>query len=133
MLQWPRLSAGSCAGLACAALKLVIRSTRSVVVSLRLIERLLRKWLARLPHPFDRPDRAAGYRYAASILQAESALTQVLDRPVAGRIFLEQVIRKNLDTGRPGQAAPPRLCRQRSDRAQWVESPSSAGLARLLS
>jgi hypothetical protein len=30
-------------------------------------------------------------------------LTQVLDRPVAGRIFFEQVIRENLDIGRPGQ------------------------------
>jgi hypothetical protein len=67
------------------------------------IDRLLRKWLARLPHPFDRRDRAAGYRYAVSILQAEFALTQVLDRPVAGRIFFEQVIRENLDIGRPGQ------------------------------
>jgi hypothetical protein len=67
------------------------------------IERLLRKWLARLPHPFDRRDRAAGYRYALSILQAEFALTQVLDRPLAGRIFFEQVIRENLDIGRPGQ------------------------------
>jgi len=67
------------------------------------IDRLLRKWLARLPHPFDRRDRACGYRYQASILQAEFALTQVLDRPVAGRIFFEQVIRENLDIGRPGQ------------------------------
>jgi hypothetical protein len=45
----------------------------------------------------------AGYRYGVSILQAEFALTQVLDRPVAGRIFFEQVIRENLDIGRPGQ------------------------------
>jgi hypothetical protein len=67
------------------------------------IDRLARKWLARLPHPFDRRDRAAGYRYTLSILQAEFALTQVLDRPVAGRIFFEQVIRENLDIGRPGQ------------------------------
>jgi hypothetical protein len=67
------------------------------------IDRLLRKWLARLPHPFDRGDRRAGYRYALSILQAEFALTQVLDRPVSGRIFFEQVIRENLDIGRPGQ------------------------------
>jgi hypothetical protein len=44
------------------------------------IDRRLRKWLARLPHPFDRRDRACGYRYAISILQAEFALTQVLDR-----------------------------------------------------
>jgi hypothetical protein len=69
----------------------------------RKIDRLLRKWLVRLPHPFDRRDRAAGYRYALSILQAEFALTQVLDRPVTGRIFFEQVIRENLDIGRPGQ------------------------------
>ena len=67
------------------------------------IDRLLRKWLKRLPHPFDRRDRAAGYRYNVSILQAEFALTQVLDRPVTGRIFFEQVIRENLDIGRPGQ------------------------------
>ncbi len=67
------------------------------------IDRLLRKWLARLPHPFDRGDRAAGYRYNLSILQAEFALTQVLDRPLTGRIFFEQVIRENLDIGRPGQ------------------------------
>lgn len=59
--------------------------------------------LARLPHPFDRRDRTCGYRYGVSILQAEFALTQVLDRPVAGRIFFEQVIRENLDIGRPGQ------------------------------
>ena len=67
---------------------------------------------ARLPHPFDRRDRAAGYRYQASILQAEFALTQVLDRPVAGRIFFEQVIRENLDIGRPGQRFCPQLCRR---------------------
>ena len=67
------------------------------------IDRLLRKWLARLPHPFDASDRRAGYRYGVSILQAEFALTQVLDRPVSGRIFFEQVIRENLDIGRPGQ------------------------------
>ncbi len=36
-----------------------------------------------------------------SILQAEFSLTQVLDRPVSGRIFFEQVIRDNLDLGRP--------------------------------
>ena len=58
---------------------------------------------ARLPHPFHRRDRRAGYRYDVSILQAEFALTQVLDRPVTGRIFFEQVIRENLDIGRPGQ------------------------------
>jgi hypothetical protein len=40
------------------------------------IEALLRKWLAILPHPFSAGDRAAGYRYELSILQAEFSLTQ---------------------------------------------------------
>jgi hypothetical protein len=35
------------------------------------IDRLLRKRLRRLPHPFPGRDRAAGYRYQLSILQAE--------------------------------------------------------------
>jgi hypothetical protein len=65
------------------------------------IEALLRKWLARLPHPFTARDRRAGYRYQLSILQAEFSLTQVLDRPVTGRIFFDEVIRENLDLGRP--------------------------------
>src|SRR5438128_3321685 len=64
---------------------------------------LLRKWLGRLPHPFAARDRRAGYRYDLSILQAEFSLTQVLDRPQTGRIFFEQVIRENLDLGRPDQ------------------------------
>jgi len=70
-------------------------------LSADLIEALLRKWLGRLPHPFTPADRKAGYRYEVSILQAEFSLTQVLDRPVHGRIFFEQVIRENLDLGRP--------------------------------
>ena len=65
------------------------------------IDKLLRKWLARLPHPFSAADREAGYRYDVSILQAEFSLTQVLDRPLSGRIFFEEVIRENLDLGRP--------------------------------
>lgn len=67
------------------------------------IDGLFRKWLAALPHPYAPEDRAAGYRYDLSILQAEFSLTQVLDRPVTGRIFFEEVIRENLDLGRPDQ------------------------------
>jgi hypothetical protein len=67
------------------------------------IDKLLRKWLARLPHPFTAEDRRAGYRYDISILQAEFSLTQVLDRPLSGRVFFEEVIRENLDIGRPDQ------------------------------
>jgi hypothetical protein len=65
------------------------------------IDRLLRKWLKRLPHPFSKQDRASGCSYDISILQAEFSLTQVLDRPLAGRVFFEDVIRENLDIGRP--------------------------------
>ena len=67
------------------------------------IEGLLRKWLARLPHPFSLADRRVGCRYELSTLQAEFSLTQVLDQPVNGRIFFEEVIRENLDLGRPSQ------------------------------
>ena len=69
------------------------------------VDGLLRKWLALLPHPFSPADRAAGYRYELSVLQAEFSLTQVLDRPVSGRVFFEQVIRDNLDVGRPDQVS----------------------------
>ena len=65
------------------------------------IDALLRKWLARLPHPYSALDRAAGYRYDLSILQAEFSLTQVLDHAVAGRMFFEEVLRDSLDLGRP--------------------------------
>jgi hypothetical protein len=67
------------------------------------LDALLRKWLARLPHPYTRKDRAAGYRYELSIIQAEFSLTQVLKAPVSGRVFFEEVIRENLDIGRPDQ------------------------------
>jgi len=69
------------------------------------IDALLRKWLAILPHPFTAADRAAGYRYDISIQQCEFSLTQMLDAPVSGRIFFEQVIRDNLDAGRPDQVS----------------------------
>ena len=65
------------------------------------IERMVRKWFARLPHPFTPEDRAAGFRYQLSILQAEFARTQVFDRPLCGRQLFEEVIRENIDLGRP--------------------------------
>jgi hypothetical protein len=69
------------------------------------IDALLRKWLARLPHPYTSADRAAGYRYEVSMLQVEFSLTQMLDKPVSGRIFFEQLIRDNLDLGRPDRVS----------------------------
>ena len=67
------------------------------------IEACVRRWLAELPQPFSAAEQAAGYGYDLSILQAEFALTQVLDRPRTGRLFFEQVMREHLDIGRPDQ------------------------------
>jgi len=67
------------------------------------IEAFFRKWLARLPHPYSPKDRKAGYRYDLSVLPAEFSLTQVWDRGVHGRCFFEEVIRENIDLGRPEQ------------------------------
>jgi hypothetical protein len=67
------------------------------------VDALLRKWLARLPHPFEAGDREQGIRYDISMLQAEFARTEVFDRPVQGRVFFEEVLRENLDMGRPDQ------------------------------
>ena len=67
------------------------------------IEALLRKWLAILPSPFTAEDEVAGYCYELSVLQAEFSLTQMLDAPVAGRIFFEQVLRDNPGIGLPDQ------------------------------
>jgi len=69
------------------------------------LDALLRKWLRILPNPFTDADETAGYRYELSILQAEFSLTQMLDRPVSGRIFFDQVLHDNLDIGRPDQVS----------------------------
>ena len=69
----------------------------------RQIRALWDKWLAILPNPFTAADRAAGYDYDVSMLQVEFSLTQRLDTPTSGRVFFEQVIRDNLDVGRPDQ------------------------------
>ena len=39
------------------------------------------------------------------MLQTEFSLTQMLDRPVSGRIFFEQVLHDNLDAGRPDRVS----------------------------
>jgi len=65
------------------------------------IEAFLARWLERLPMPLTSEDRAAGYTWQLSIWQMEVSLTQVFDRPVRGREFFEEVMRDNLDLGRP--------------------------------
>lgn len=65
------------------------------------IYRFAGKWLARLPHPFTPADEQADYRWQLSVQQVEFSTTMALDRPVSGRIFFEQLIRDNIDIGRP--------------------------------
>jgi hypothetical protein len=65
------------------------------------IDRVFRKWLSRIPLPLRRQDRRAGYDWDLSIWQMEVSLTQIFDRPVRGREFFEEIIRDNLDLGRP--------------------------------
>lgn len=65
------------------------------------IEQFLQRWLERLPLPLEEQDRRAGYDYRLSIWQLEVSLTQIFDQPLRGRQFFEEVIRDNLDLGRP--------------------------------
>ena len=65
------------------------------------IDALPRKWLARLPASVRRGRSGRGRRHDLSILQEEFSLTQMLETPISGRIFLEQVIRDNPDIGPP--------------------------------
>ena len=65
------------------------------------IDRVFRKWLRRIPLPLRPQDREAGYDWDLSIWQMEVSLTQIFDRPLRGREFFEEIIRDNLDLGRP--------------------------------
>jgi hypothetical protein len=63
------------------------------------------RWLFRLPSPFTAADFRAGYLYALAFRQFEVSETCVFDRPQAGRMWFEGVIRDHLDIGRPDQIA----------------------------
>lgn len=65
------------------------------------IQMLWNKWRARLPQPFTDDDRRAGFEYEVFLQQVEFSRTQVFDRPLSGRLFFEQMLRDNLDLGRP--------------------------------
>ncbi len=65
------------------------------------VQAFFNKWVARLPWPLTAADRQAGYHHRLSIWQMEVSRTHVFTRPVRGREFFEQLIRENLDLGRP--------------------------------
>ena len=50
-------------------------------------------------------DRRRGYRYQLAFRQLELSDTRVFDQPAAGRAWFEQMIRDQLDLGRPDQIA----------------------------
>ena len=69
------------------------------------VESFLARWLHPLPSPFTAADQKAGYTYELAFPQFEVSETCVFDRPQAGRMWFEAVIRDHLDIGRPDQIA----------------------------
>ena len=65
------------------------------------VEACFSRWFQFVPLPLTHQDADAGYAYRLSIIQMEVSRTQVFDRPLRGREFFEEVIRENLDLGRP--------------------------------
>ena len=65
------------------------------------VQAVFDRWVTRLPLPLTAADRAAGFGYRLSLLQMEVSRTQVFDRPLRGREFFEEVLRDQLDLGRP--------------------------------
>lgn len=65
------------------------------------IQAFFAKWLSRLPLPLRITDRQAGYDYRLAIWQMEVSRTQVFAEPTQGRALFEEIIRENLDLGRP--------------------------------
>src|SRR6516162_501267 len=63
------------------------------------------RWSRRLPSVFTEADRLAGYGYEMAFRQFEISDTWVFDRPQAGRLWFEGVIRDHLVVGRPDQIA----------------------------
>jgi len=61
----------------------------------------LERWWARLPLPFDRVDREAGYWWEVSMRQVETSRTLVFDAPRRARAFFEALCADNLVLGRP--------------------------------
>jgi hypothetical protein len=59
------------------------------------------RWWARLPLPFTRADRDAGYWWDISMRQVEVAKTITFTAPQHARAFFEALAADNLDIGRP--------------------------------
>lgn len=62
-------------------------------------------WVEQLPWPLSAEDRAAGYGHQLSVWQLEVSQTLVFYDPEQGRALVEQIIRDNLDLGRPDRVS----------------------------
>src|ERR671925_1086679 len=69
------------------------------------VRSFLARWLLRLPSPFTPTELQGDYGYELAFRQLEVSETCVFDRPQAGRMWFEGVIRDHLDVGRPDQIA----------------------------
>jgi hypothetical protein len=69
------------------------------------VQSFFARWFRHLPSPFTEADLRAGYGYQMAFRQFEVSDTCVFDRPQAGRMWFEGVIRDHLDVGRPDQIA----------------------------
>lgn len=63
------------------------------------------RWVEQLPWPLTSAQRAAGYAHRLSVWQMEVSLTQVFADREQGRRLVEQLIRENLDLGRPDRVS----------------------------
>lgn len=73
-------------------------------ITAKKLDKLIRKWIRNVPNPLDFMPKRRGnltLRYEISMLQTEIACTQLWKRAADGLQFFEQVIRENIDLGRP--------------------------------
>ncbi|MDA0814669.1 MAG: hypothetical protein O3C21_20015, partial [Verrucomicrobia bacterium] len=69
------------------------------------IHRVATKWMKEIPNPLSSLKSKCQLPWKITVLQIELALTQVWDKAARGLEFFEQVIRENLDLGRPEKIA----------------------------
>ena len=69
------------------------------------VQSFFARWSRRLPSVFTEADRRAGYGYEMAFRRFEISDPWVFDRPQAGRMWFEGVIRDHLDVSRPDQIA----------------------------
>ncbi len=65
------------------------------------IQALFDHWVEQLPWPLTREQQETGYKHLLSMWQVKVSRTQVFSDPEQGRALFENLIRENLDLGRP--------------------------------